>query len=82
MKAHNLAYVQSARQPSARDEATAKDFLVVREEGSRTVTRKVKHYNLKVIMAVGYRVNSKRATAFRQWATRVLRDFVIRAVTQ
>lgn len=60
------------------EEATTKDFLVVREEGSRTVTRKVKHYNLDAIIAVGYRVNSKRATAFRQWATRVLRDFVIR----
>lgn len=60
------------------EEATTKDFLVVREEGSRTVTRKVKHYNLDAIIAVGYRVNSKRATAFRQWATRELRDFVIR----
>ena len=58
--------------------ATTEDFSVVRQEGSRTVTRKVKHYNLDAIIAVGYRVNSKRATAFRQWATKVLRDFVIR----
>lgn len=60
------------------EEATTKDFLVVRQEGSRTVNRKVKHYNLDAIIAVGYRVNSKRATAFRQWATKVLKDFVIR----
>ena len=60
------------------ESATTEDFSVVRQEGSRTVTRKVKHYNLDAIIAVGYRVNSKRATAFRQWATRVLRDFVIR----
>ena len=60
------------------EEATTKDFLVVREEGSRTVTRKVKHYNLDAIIAVGYRVNSKRATAFRQWSTKVLKDFVIK----
>ena len=58
--------------------ATTKDFLVVRQEGSRTVNRKVKHYNLDAIIAVGYRVNSKRATAFRQWATKILKDFVIR----
>ena len=60
------------------EEATTKEFLVVRKEGSRTVNRKVKHYNLDAIIAVGYRVNSKRATAFRQWATKVLRDFVVK----
>lgn len=60
------------------EEATTKDFLVVRQEGSRTVNRKVKHYNLDAIIAVGYRVNSRQATAFRQWATKVLREFVIK----
>ena len=58
--------------------ATTKDFLVVRREGARLVHRKVKHYNLDVIIAVGYRVNSKRATAFRQWATRVLREYIVK----
>ena len=59
-------------------EATVKDFLTVRNEGARTVTRYLEYYNLDVIIAVGYRVNSKRATQFRQWATAVLRDFAIR----
>ncbi len=58
--------------------STIKKFLIVRQEGSRSVTRQVKHYNLDAIIAVGYRVNSKRATAFRQWATKVLRDFVVK----
>lgn len=58
--------------------STIEDFSVVRQEGSRTVNRKVKHYNLDAIIAVGYRINSKRATAFRQWATKVLRDFVVK----
>ena len=58
--------------------ATTKDFLVVRQEGKREVRRSIKHYNLDAIIAVGYRVNSKRATAFRQWATSVLRDFALR----
>ena len=54
--------------------STTKDFFLVQLEGAREVNRKVKHYNLDAIIAVGYRVNSKRATAFRQWATGVLRD--------
>jgi hypothetical protein len=58
--------------------STAEDFSVVRQEGSREVCRTVKHYNLDAIIAIGYRVNSKRATAFRQWATAVLRDFTLR----
>ncbi|MEN8132544.1 MAG: RhuM family protein [Pseudomonadota bacterium] len=53
---------------------TSKDFLAVRQEGKRQVKRKLKHYNLDAVISVGYRVNSTRATSFRQWATRVLRD--------
>ncbi len=61
------------------DEAsTHKVFLSVRREGSRDVQRRVAHYNLDAIISVGYRVNSVRATQFRQWATRVLRDFALR----
>ena len=54
--------------------ATAKDFLAVRQEGKRQVKRRLKHYNLDAVISVGYRVNSTRATRFRQWATRVLRE--------
>jgi hypothetical protein len=60
------------------EKSTTEDYSVVRLEGSREVCRTVKHYNLDAIIAVGYRVNSKRATAFRQWATAVLRDFALR----
>ena len=59
-------------------DATTEDFSVVRREGNRDVQRNVKHYNLDAIIAVGYRVNSKRATSFRQWATGVLRDYSLR----
>lgn len=58
--------------------ATAKEFLVVQSEGKRQVQRSILHYNLDAIIAVGYRVNSSRATAFRQWATGVLRDYSLR----
>lgn len=60
------------------ESATAKDFLAVQTEGKRQVQRRILHYNLDAIIAVGYRVNSKRATAFRQWATGVLRDYALR----
>ncbi|MDR2941062.1 MAG: virulence RhuM family protein [Treponema sp.] len=60
------------------ESATAEDFSVVQQEGNREVQRVVKHYNLDAIIAVGYRVNTKRATAFRQWATAVLRDYALR----
>ena len=59
-------------------EATLKNFLTVRQEGNRQVNRTLEYYNLDMIIAVGYRVNSKRATEFRQWSTAVLRDFAIR----
>ncbi|RKX40085.1 MAG: cell filamentation protein Fic [Verrucomicrobia bacterium] len=58
--------------------ATIRKFRIVQTEGKREVARDVEHYNLDAIISVGYRVNSKRATQFRQWATRVLREFAIR----
>ena len=57
-------------------DATTKKFLVVRKEGSRKVQRNIDHYNLDAIIAVGYRVNSKKATRFRQWATRTLKEYI------
>ena len=58
--------------------ATTKDFLVVRQEGTRQVKRSLKHYNLDAIISVGYRVQSHTATRFRQWATRQLRDYIVK----
>jgi len=61
--------------------ATAKDFLAVQTEGKRQVQRNLKHYNLDAIISVGYRVNSKRGVQFRQWATRILREHLVRGYT-
>lgn len=58
--------------------ATIRKFRIVRTEGSREVGREIEHYNLDAIISVGYRVNSRRATQFRQWATSVLKDFAIK----
>lgn len=57
-------------------EATTEEFSVVRKEGNRQVKRKLEFYNLDAIIAVGYRVNSKKATRFRQWATRTLKEYI------
>ncbi len=59
-------------------EATIRKFLMVQTEGKREVSRNVDFYNLDAIISVGYRVNSVRATQFRQWATQILRDFAIK----
>ena len=55
---------------------TTEFFSVVQNEGQRNVKRKVKCYNLDAIIAVGYRVNSKKATHFRQWATKTLKEYI------
>ena len=59
-------------------EATTEFFSVVQTEGERQVNRKTQFYNLDAIIAVGYRVNSKKATMFRIWANKVLKEFIIK----
>lgn len=58
------------------ESATAEDFSVVQNEGGRAVRRTLKHYSLDAIIAVGYRVSSKRATQFRIWATQILNEYI------
>lgn len=58
--------------------ATCKDYLQVRLEGRREIGRTLKHYNLDAVLAVGYRVRSPRGTAFRQWATERLKEYVVK----
>ncbi len=57
-------------------ESTIKKNLIVQQEGNRQVKREQTFYSLDAIISVGYRVNSKRATLFRQWATRILNEFI------
>ena len=57
---------------------TTEVFSVVRKEGNRSVNRELEFYNLDAIIAVGYRVNSKKATKFRIWATKILKDYMIK----
>ncbi len=60
------------------EQATTEDFSVVRTEGSRKVTRQIKHYNLDAVISTGYRVKSRYATQFRIWATARLKDYLLK----
>lgn len=66
------------REEELDEKSTTEFFSVVQKEGNRNVTRNVKCYNLDAIIAVGYRVNSKKATRFRQWATKTLKEYIIK----
>ena len=59
-------------------DATHKQYLLVRQEGKRQVSRNVDHYNLDVVLSVGYRVKSAVATRFRIWATQKLREYIVK----
>ena len=61
--------------------STIRNFRIVQTEGKREIERDVQHYNLDVILSVGYRVNSKTATQFRQWATKTLREHITKGYT-
>ena len=58
--------------------STVANFATVQKEGNRTVERQIEHYNLDVIISVGYRVKSLQGTLFRQWATKRLKDFLVK----
>ena len=68
----NQIYSDGEQEP----ERTHKKFLLVRQEGNRSVHRNISHYNLDMIIAVGFRVKSQVATRFRKWATRHLHEFI------
>ncbi len=61
-----------------REDATIRKIRIVQNEGAREVSREVDFYNLDAIIAVGYRVNSKRATQFRIWATQILKEYIVK----
>ena len=60
------------------ERATIRKFRIVQNEGGRSVSRDIDFYNLDVIISVGYRVNSKRATQFRIWATKILKEYLVK----
>lgn len=71
---HHLQQVFESRELN--EQATVRNFRIVRTEGNRSVSRDIAFYNLDAIISVGYRVNSARATRFRIWATSTLREFI------
>jgi hypothetical protein len=63
------------------EKGTIRKFRIVQIEGKRQIEREVNHYNLDMILSIGYRVNSKKATTFRQWATKTLREHITKGYT-
>lgn len=63
------------------EKATTEKYSVVQKEGKREVKRKIQFYNLDAIISVGYRVNSKKGTQFRIWATKVLKEYTLQGYT-
>ena len=63
------------------ENSTVKEFLTVQKEGNRNVERKIKYYNLDMIISLGYRIKSKVATNFRKWATERLKEYMIKGFT-
>ena len=63
------------------ESATIRNFRIVQIEGSRHVERDIKHYNLQMIIAVGFKVNNERAVQFRKWANQIVKDYTIQGWT-
>ena len=66
------------RDSELQPEATIRKFLIVQSEGSREVSRAVEHYNLQMIIAVGFKVNSERAVQFRKWVNQIAKEYTIK----
>ena len=82
VEAHTITYhcKEIFASKELEEEGTTRKIRVVQKEGDREVAREVDFYNLDMVIAVGYRVNSFQATQFRIWATKALREFTIKAV--
>jgi len=76
---HHLKEIISEGELQA--EATIRRYRIVQTEGTRQITREIEHYNLETILAVGYRVRSHRGTQFRQWATSLLSEYLVKGFT-
>jgi len=63
------------------EDATIKKFFIVQNEGGREVSRSVVHYNLQMIIAVGFKVNNERAVRFRKWSGQIVKDYTIQGWT-
>lgn len=75
-------HITNAEAEELAGEATIRDFRIVRSEGAREVIRSVKHYNLDMILSVGYRVKSPEGVQFRRWSNGILRRYLVDGVVR
>lgn len=73
-------HINNALNEELKDIPTVAKFATVQKEGQREVTRNVEYYNLDMILSVGYRVKSDKGVIFRQWANRILKDYMLKVI--
>ena len=71
-------HINNALNEELKDTSTVAKFATVQKEGNRQITREIEYYNLDVIISVGYRVKSKNGIIFRQWANKILKDYMLK----
>ena len=71
-------HINNALKEELKDIPTVAKFATVQKEGEREVTRNIEYYNLDMILSVGYRVKSSKGVNFRQWANKILKDYMIK----
>ena len=71
-------HINNALKEELKDVSTVAKFATVQKEGKRKVTRDIEYYNLDMILSIGYRVKSNKGILFRKWATRVLKDYMLK----
>ena len=71
-------HINNALNEELRDIPTVAKFATVQKEGDREVTRNIEYYNLDMIISIGYRVKSKNGVIFRQWANKILKDYMLK----
>ena len=71
-------HITNALKEELKDLATVANFATVQKEGARSVSRMVEHYNLDMILSIGYRVKSANGIKFRRWANQVLKDYMLK----
>ncbi len=77
-KANISEHIKNIFESEELDNSTVRNFRTVRKEGEREVARELEYYNLDMIIAIGYRINSKRGTQFRIWANKVLKEYLVK----
>ncbi len=77
-KYNKLSYKKIYEDNELNEDSTIRNFRIVQKEGNREVSRDIAHYNLQMIIAIGFKVDNERAVQFRKWANQIVKDYTIK----